>query len=90
MLAALAGYPRLWLETNVINFFREDDPVRAVIGRISTQFGGTITIRTIIEAPEEGSILRPEYLRQMEEFQRSSRGSTRVGKTLSIADMSGT
>jgi predicted RND superfamily exporter protein len=85
--AALAGFPRLRLETNVINFFRESDPVRQVIGRISTQFGGTITIRTIIEAPVEGSILRPEYLRQMQEYQRFLEGFDRVGNTLSIADM---
>jgi len=87
VLGALAGYPRLRLETNAINFFREDDPVRADIGYISTQFGGTITIRTIIEAPETGSILRPEYLRQMQEFQRFLEGFDRVGKTLSIGDM---
>ena len=87
VLAALAGYPRLRLETNAINFFRDDDPVRAEVGRIGTQFGGTNTIRTIIEAPEPGSILRPEYLRQMEGYQRFLEGIDRVGKTLSIADM---
>jgi hypothetical protein len=87
VLAALAGYPRLSLETNAINFFREDAPVRTVVGRISTQFGGTITIRTIIEAPEPGSILRPDYLRQMQDYQRFLEGFDRVGKTLSIADM---
>ncbi len=87
ILVSLAGYPRLYLETNAINFFKKDDPMRAVIGRISSEFGGTITIRTIIEAPEQGTVLRPEYLRQMEQFQRFLEGFDRVGKTVSITDM---
>lgn len=87
VLGSLAAFPRLYLETNVINFFKQDDPVRATIARISNEFGGTITVRTIIEAPVPGTILKPEYLRQMEEYQKFLEGFARVGKTLSIADM---
>ncbi|HWR97294.1 MAG TPA: MMPL family transporter, partial [Candidatus Methanoperedens sp.] len=87
VLGALAAYPRLSIETNVVNFFKRDDPVRATIGRVSTEFGGTITIRTIVEAPGPDTILRPEYLREMEAYQTFLEGFDRVGKTLSIADL---
>lgn len=87
LLASFAGYRRLYIETNAINFFKSNDPVRATIGKISNEFGGTITIRTVIEGPGPGSILRPEYLQQMADYQKFLEGFERVGKTLSIADL---
>lgn len=87
MLAALAGYHRLFIETNAINFFKENDIVRQTIGRISTKFGGTIPIRTVIDAGADDAVLEPETLRQMEALQRYLEGFARVGKTISIVDM---
>jgi len=84
---ALAGYPRLFIETNAVNFFKENDIVRQTIGRISTKFGGTIPIRTVIDAKEEDAILEPETLRQMEALQRYLESFDRIGKTISIVDM---
>lgn len=84
---ALAGYPRLFIETNAINFFKENDIVRQTIGRISTKFGGTIPIRTVIDAKGDGAILEPATLRQMEALQRYLESFSRVGKTISIADV---
>ncbi|MEN8135909.1 MAG: efflux RND transporter permease subunit [Thermodesulfobacteriota bacterium] len=87
IIVALAAYPRLFIETNAINFFKENDVVRQTIGRVSTQFGGTIPIRTVIDAQEEDAILEPETLRQMEALQRYLENFDRVGKTISIVDM---
>lgn len=84
---ALAGYHRLYIETNAVNFFREDDPVRDTIAKISTKFGGTIPIRTVIESGGRENILEPSTLRQIEAYQRYLESFDRVGKTLSIADM---
>jgi hypothetical protein len=87
IVIALAGYPRLFIETNAINFFKENDSVRQTIGRISTKFGGTIPIRTVIDAKEVDAVLEPETLRQMEALQRYLESFDRVGKTISIVDM---
>jgi len=84
---SLAGYPRLFVETNAVNFFKENDAVRKTISQIGASFGGTIPIRTIVDSKEIDTILSPEYLKQIEAFQSYLESFDRVGKTISIADM---
>jgi predicted RND superfamily exporter protein len=84
--AAFAGCPRLRIETNALNFFRPDDPVRADVAFVGRHFGGTIPLRTVIDTGRPGGALEPEVVAAMADYQAYLRTFPEVGKTVSVLD----
>lgn len=84
--AALAGYPRLRIETNALNFFRADDPTRTDVAFISRHFGGTIPLRTVIDTGRAGGIFEPAIVEAMADYQAYLKTFPEVGKTISVLD----
>ncbi len=67
-IVAGVGFFRLEVESNAIDFFRKDDPIRVVSEYIQDNVGGVGTLEVVVTAQEEGGIRDPELLRAMDDL----------------------
>ena len=65
---AIVGLFSLDVGTNMLEFFRPDDPVRQTTERVDELIGGTISVEYLIQADGEHGFLTPERLGRLDRF----------------------
>jgi len=65
LIAAIAGIPRLRVDTNHINFFAEDHPLGSSARVIDAKLAGVYSFQFFLEGPPD-SMKTPEALRRMD------------------------
>jgi predicted RND superfamily exporter protein len=81
-----------WLATRIetgldtMSWIRHDDPIRVETQLIDRAFGGALSLEFLLSSPA-GDLDEPAALRRMEAFQTWLVASTRVGHSLSMADL---
>ena len=81
------GVTKLSVESNFLNEFGRDLPVRNTTAFVDRVMGGTLTFSYLIETDEEGGIKDPKVLREVQRLQaEAERYGGIVRKTYSIAD----
>jgi len=81
IIAAL-GIPKVELDSNPLNYYAPESPVRVVNNIIDEHFGGSTTMSVIVE----GDIKSPDVLRQIERIQNYLADKEGIGYTLAITD----
>ena len=85
-VVGLLGIPRLRVETNAIEFFARDDPIRVVGLEMEKKVGGIGSLEVVVHACREGGILDPDVLRAMDDLQDYVRGKHLVSGSRSVVD----
>lgn len=86
--AATLGVARLNVESDVVLWFPEDDPIRRDYAQIGADLSGISPMNVTVTA-EAGGISTPEAMRALSEFSAHLSTVDDVGKALSIADVVG-
>lgn len=79
---ALTGIPAVELDSNPLNYYSPESPVRIVNNIIDENFGGSTTMSVVVE----GDIKSPAVLKQIEAIQTYLDQRDGVGYTLAITD----
>jgi predicted RND superfamily exporter protein len=85
LIALLASVGILFIstETNVINYFKPDNPIRLAYNMMKEDFGGVEFIQVVVK----GNIQDPKVLRAMENFQNEIERIEILGKPTSIINI---
>jgi len=83
---SLVGIPQIVLESNDIENFRPDHPLRVAYEEINRRFAGSNTLDVMIEGSREGQIKEPRVMQQMALLEDYLRGLPEVGGALSLVD----
>lgn len=87
ILTATAPFiARIKVETNLLEFFHSDHPLRSDTAHIEEKLSGTLPLEVVFISDDPERLLSPEVLQQMREFQTWLETLDAVDKTLSIAD----
>jgi len=79
---SMGGIPRVELDSNPLNYYAPDSPVRTINTIIDEHFGGSTTMSVVIE----GDIKSPEVMHQIDAIQNFLDGRDGIGYTLAITD----
>ena len=86
-VVSLAGITRLRVESNFLNEFGKDVPIRDTTSYVDRVMGGTLTFSYLIETDQEGGVKDPAVMREVERLQaEAERHGGIVRKTYSIVD----
>ena len=72
--------------SNPLNYFVEDEPIRVDTERIDEALGGTATVEFVIHAPD-GGLLEPAILARIKAFQQVLKAEPGISSTFSIVDV---
>ncbi|MBW1683505.1 MAG: RND family transporter [Deltaproteobacteria bacterium] len=87
VLSAL-GIARLRVDSNFLNEFSEDEPIRVATHYVDEIMGGTYSFVYLFDSGAPEGIKSPEFLREIERLQaEADRQSHLVKKTYSIVDL---
>ncbi len=81
------GIPRLTIDTSPLEAFREGHPVLRNTRFSEEEFGGSLTLRVVIDAAEPDGLLNPALLGKMVELQEVMESLPGVGFAISLADI---
>lgn len=84
--AATLGILRIEVNSAFRSWFDAEAPVIAADNAIRARFGGTSTIRVLVEGDAPGALLDPAVLRGMQALEDTLREESAVTGTLSLAD----
>jgi len=82
VLLACVGIPLMSTESDFVNFFKPDSPIRLSINTMKENFGGTELIQVVVK----GNIQDPKVLQAMENFQNEIEKIEILGKPTSIVN----
>ncbi len=89
-LAAMAGVcvglARLAVETDVILWFRPDDPIRVAYRNIRDRLSGISPLNVVIEAPADSAVTSGEVIAAIDRLSTHLESLSAVGRSISIAD----
>lgn len=77
---------RIKVETNLLEFFHTEHPLRVDTAHIEKKLSGTLPMEVVLTTEDSKLLLSPELLRQVREFQNWLEDRASVDKTLSAAD----
>lgn len=83
---ACLGVFRIEVETDVVTWFSEEDPIRRDYLDIRRELAGISPMNVEIDVGTEGSVLDPRVLAAIDELSSVLRTRSDVGKTISLAD----
>lgn len=89
LLALLAATPlltRINVETNLLEFFHDDHPLRVATAHIEDKLIGTMPMEIVFTSAAGNELIAPETLRYFRDLQTWMEAQASVDKTLSIAD----
>ncbi len=86
LVTTLAGLAHLTIGSNVLNYFRDDAPVRTDLLLVDAALDGTTTLEILVEGAEPDVLKDPELLEGMRRVQDYVGPLTGVGATVSLAD----
>lgn len=78
--------PNLKIDTNYVNFFKQNSPTRQDIVYFDDVFRGMMTLDIILDAGVAEGIKEPEFLRQVEEIQAWLQQRDTLGPVNSLVD----
>ncbi|NPV52954.1 MAG: MMPL family transporter [Firmicutes bacterium] len=82
-----AGIPRIAIETNILQYFREDSPVVRGTKIVEKDFGGTSRLSVIVDAGKPDGVKDPQALRGLVEFEKKMNGIDKLSDATSVADL---
>ena len=77
---------RIKVETNLLEFFHTDHPLRVDTAHIEKMLSGTLPMEIVLTTEDPDLLLSPKVLRQIKGFQDWLESKPAVDKTLSAAD----
>jgi predicted RND superfamily exporter protein len=83
----LVGLAGLRVETDVIVWFRDSDPIRVSYERIKSSLVGISPVNIVIEAKNGKSVTAPEAIAAIDGLATHMEGLAEVGRSLSIRSM---
>ena len=86
VLVSILGIPRIVLESNDIENFPPNHPIRIAQEEINKSFAGSTTMDVVFEGQKPGVIKEPRVMQAMADLEDSLRTVPGVGGTLSLAD----
>jgi hydrophobe/amphiphile efflux-3 (HAE3) family protein len=81
-IASATGIPKIVVDTNMMNYYKDDYPLVVSTNLLNAKLGGAITVNMIFD----GDIKDPAVLQKIEEVQRYMDTLPQVGKTISMVD----
>lgn len=85
--AFAAGIPGLAVETNFLQYFREDSPVVQGTKAVEEYFGGTLGLSVLVDTGEPDGIKDPAVLNRMVELEDKLKGLDEVSDPTSVAGL---
>lgn len=85
-LAGIIGMLQITVETNPVEFFKEDTPVARHFHDIYQDLSGSFPLSVIVEAREDACFEDPENLKKIQEIQSLLNSLPGVDKTISLVD----
>jgi hypothetical protein len=85
LVGAAAGIPRLYVDTNHINFFAKTHPLSTSADVIDHRLAGIYSFQILLEGPPE-SLKSPDALRRMKQLEDALHRLPFVKKVTSVAD----
>ncbi len=90
IIASVFGLTRLKVETELLQYFKKDDPIRTTAKMIGDKFGGRWGFMILIDSGEINGVKSPEFLQTVEEFRRwleaESNSDLCIGRTDAFSD----
>jgi len=86
LVTTLAGLAHLTIGSNVLNYFRDDAPVRTDLLFVDAALDGTTTLEIFVEGAGPDAMKEPDLLAGMRRVQEYIGPLTGVGDTISLAD----
>jgi predicted RND superfamily exporter protein len=86
VLAFALGIPRIVLESNDIENFPQDHPIRQALEVVDRYFAGSTTLEVVMEGSEPDAIKEPAVLQAMAALEDTLRKDQLVGATIGLAD----
>ncbi len=80
------GMARLRVESNAIEFFRRDDPMRQVTQYVQDKVGGVGNLEVVVRTDRPGGVRDPEVLRAMDSLAAHLKTIPIVTDAFSVAD----
>ncbi|MGH1374387.1 MAG: efflux RND transporter permease subunit [Cellvibrionaceae bacterium] len=84
--ASIPSLMRVGVETNLLEFFPDDHPLRTSNDLIEKKLVGTMPLEVVFTSELESGLIQSENLKQVKAFQQALSEHPFVDKTLSIAD----
>ena len=81
------GVARVSVETDVIVWFPEDDPIRSAYTTIRRELSGISPMNVVLTAPVDRSVIEPEVLAKIDSLGRHLESLEPVGRAISAADL---
>ena len=85
-LFCLLGIPRLRVETNPVDYFRQGVPVRRDFEHIQRHLSGSFPVNVMVTGNGEDWFQRPDAILALDRFQRFAESLPGVDKAISLAE----
>ncbi len=86
IILALFGFLRVSVDNDYLGFFKENSPIRKDLEKLNQDLSGLNVINVIFSTEDDGDILEPEVLKQIDGLQQFMKQLGTFGKTVSLAD----
>jgi predicted RND superfamily exporter protein len=86
MVFAAISVPAIKVDTNYLNYFKQNNPARTDMVYFDETFRGVMPIEVIIDSGVEGGVKDPAFLRRMEAFQNYLESLDTVGEFNTLID----
>ena len=90
IIASVYGLSKLQVETELLQYFKKDDPIRTTAQVIGDKFGGRWGFMILIDSGEINGVKSPEFLQTIEEFRNwleaESNSDLCIGRTDAFSD----
>lgn len=86
LVFALYAVPKIQIDTNYVNFFKENSVTRQDILYLDEEFKGVMTLDVILDSGEVDGIKDPRFLQKVEEFQAWLEVRDPIGPVNSLVD----
>ncbi len=83
---AFSGIFLIRVETNPVDYFRQDTPIIQHFKDVCQQTAGSFPVNVVLNSKTEGYFERPSHLKQIEQIQGFLNSLDGVDKTISFAD----
>ncbi|HHV61349.1 MAG TPA: RND family transporter [Firmicutes bacterium] len=82
-----AGIPRIVIETNILEYFREDSPVVRATRIVENDFGGTSNLSVVVDTGKPDGVKDPQVLQKIVELEKKMNGIDKLSDAMSVADL---
>ncbi|MEX0618095.1 MAG: MMPL family transporter [Pseudohongiellaceae bacterium] len=86
LVFAVVSVPTIRVDTNFVNFFKQNNITRQDVEYFDRTFRGVMTIDLIFDSGADDGIYEPEFLQRVDEFQGWLESREAVGEVVSLTD----